>query len=174
MTTHRWQQALDAHEAAIEACIATARRIPDSDWETPRATGKWSAAQTLTHVGLAYQMVYDDLHGKPPAPRLPRLKQFLLRTFFLPRLLRTNQFREGVPAPRELRPDSERLDRAASEELLRTRARAGVEALMTAQEQGTRVTHHPYFGSMSLLSMLRLGTSHTRHHTRILAKAAGE
>src|SRR5256885_11135154 len=41
---------------------------------------------------------------------------------FLPKILRTNVFREGVLAPRETRPLREALERAVVEELLRARA----------------------------------------------------
>jgi hypothetical protein len=169
MLPKSWQSALSEQEAAIEACIAVSRRIPDSEWATPRAEGKWSAAQTLEHVGLAYQMVSDDLNGKPPVRKLPRWKQLYLRTFVLPRMLRTDTFRESIPAPRETRPDRESHGRAELEELLRSRVKICFDAMVEAHARGKRV-NHPYFGSMSLMSMLRLGTAHTRHHTRILAK----
>ena len=160
------------HEAAIEACIAAARGVGDNQWSQPRDDGKWSPAQQFEHVGLAYQMVYDALHGQPPRARLGRMRQFLLRFFMLPRILRTDDFGEGVPAPRESRPNGSTYDRAALEALLRTRAATCMEALLAANGRGARVLH-PYFGPLPLLSMLRLGTSHTRHHAVMLTRQAG-
>jgi DinB superfamily len=169
MLSPQWQTAVTEHETAIEACITAARRIADDEWTLSRAEGKWSPAQQLEHVGLSYQMVYDALNGKPPRARLGRVKQFLLRTFLLPKILRTDRFREGVPAPRELRPVSPTHDRVALEDLLRTRAATCLEMVLATNRPGAHVLH-PYFGPLPLLSMLRLGTSHTRHHTGILTR----
>jgi hypothetical protein len=155
------------HEAAIEACIAAARRLPDDEWNAPRAAGKWSPAQHVEHVGLSYQMVIDGLNGRPPKARLSRLRMFVLRMLVLPKILRSDKFREGVPAPREMRPMPQPQGRAVVEELLRARAAACIETLLAANKRGVRVPH-PYFGPLPLLSMLRLGTAHTRHHTGIL------
>jgi hypothetical protein len=172
MLTNDWQQAVAEHEAAIEACIAASRRVPDSQWNLAHAEGKWSPAQQVEHVGLAYQMVIDALSGSPPRARLGRMRQFVLRIFVLPKILRTNVFREGVPAPRETRPLREALERAAVEELLRARAAKCIEALLASNRRGARV-QHPYFGPLPLLDMLRLGTSHARHHTTILGNGFG-
>ena len=169
MLSRQWQTAVAEHEAAIEACIAAARRVDDNQWTQPRDAGKWSPAQQLEHVELSYQMVYDALNGKPPRARLGRVRQFFLRTFVLPKILRTDDFREGVPAPREMRPAGPAQERAVLEELLRTHAATCMEAVLAANRRGARVLH-PYFGPLPLLSMLRLGTSHTRHHTAILAR----
>src|SRR5258708_16118551 len=169
MLSRQWQTAVAEHEAAIEACIAAARRVDDDDWTLSRSEGKWSPAQQLEHVGLSYQMVYDALNGRPPRARLGPMKQFLLRTFVLPKILMTDKFRAGVPAPGELRPLSPNQARSALEELLRTRSATCLEAVLAANHPGARVLH-PYFGPLPLLSMLRLGTSHTRHHTVILAR----
>jgi hypothetical protein len=167
MVTNDWQQAVAEHEAAIEACIVASRRVPDSKWNLAHAEGKWSPAQHLEHVGLSYQMVIDALSGSPPRARLGRMRQLVLRTFVLPKILRTNVFREGVPAPRETRPPGEPQERAAVEELLRSRAAKCIEALLASNRRGARV-QHPYFGPLPLLDMLRLGTSHARHHTALL------
>lgn len=171
MVTNEWQQAVAEHEAAIEACIAASRRIPDSQWNLPHAEGKWSPAQQVEHVGLAYQMVIDALSGSPPRARLGRLRQLVLRTFVLPKILRTNVFREGVPAPRETRPPREPQERATVEELLRARAAKCIEVLLASNRRGARV-QHPYFGPLPLLDMLRLGTSHARHHTALLGNGS--
>ncbi len=173
MLTNDWQQAVAEHEAAIEACIAASRRVPDTQWNLAYAEGKWSPAQHVDHVGLSYQMVIDALSGNPPKARLGRVRQFVLRTFVLPKILRTNVFREGVPAPREMRPPREPQDRAAVEERLRSRAAKCIEVVLASNRPGVRV-QHPYFGPLRLLDMLRLGTSHARHHTALLRdRAAG-
>lgn len=166
MTTE-WQQALAEHEAAIEACIAASRRVPDDEWNVPRGDGKWSPAQHVEHVGLSYQMVSDALSGKPPRARLGRARQFVLRMLVLPKILRTDVFRAGVPAPREMRPLREPQERAEVEAQLRDRAARCIEILLASNTPGARV-QHPYFGPLRLLDMLRLGTSHARHHTALL------
>jgi hypothetical protein len=168
----RWARALDDHQAAIEACIATGRTVPDAKWNEPRREGKWSPAQQLAHVGLAYQMVLDGLDARPPKPLLPPLRQFVLRTFFLPWMIRGDNFRRGVPAPMELLPAGQPDDRPSLEALLRTRASRCVSAMEAAFGRGVRRVPHPYFGAVPLLSMLRLGTAHTRHHTHLMARAA--
>lgn len=170
MLSRRWERALADHEAALEHCIAAARRVPDDRWSAPREDGKWSPAQQLIHVGLAYQMVYDDLQGNPPRARISKLRQFVFRTFFLPFVIRYDWFGRGVPAPREVRPPADNVDRDAIDAELRFRAKRCVEAMVAVAGRGR--VHHPYFGSIPLLTMLKVGTSHTRHHTRIIA--AGE
>ena len=167
MLSRAWKRALADHEAALEHCLAAARRVPDDKWNTPRSEGKWSPAQQVIHIGLAYQMVLDDLRGNPPKPRVSRSRQFVLRTFFLPFVIGYDWFREGVPAPREVRPPADVSDRDAVDADVRERARLCVEAILAAP-RGARVSH-PYFGSIALLKMLKVGTSHTRHHTRIIA-----
>jgi hypothetical protein len=169
MNFRRWEEALAQHQEALDRCIAAARRVPDEKWSTPRSDGKWSPAQQLIHVGLAYQMVYDDLQGNPPKPRLSRTWQFISRTFFLPFVIGYDWFRDGVPAPREIRPPADVIDRDAVDAQVRERARNCVEAMLAAPK-GACVSH-PYFGSITLLKMLKVGTSHTRHHTRIIMAA---
>jgi hypothetical protein len=165
MTSRRWEVALADHQEALDRCIAAARRVPDDKWNIPRSDGKWSPAQQLIHVGLAYQMVLDDLNGNPPRPRVSKRWQFLLRTFFLPFVIRYDYFSDGVPAPREVRPPADVTDRDAIEVQVRERAGLCVDAMLAAPNK--RVSH-PYFGSIALLKMLKVGTSHTRHHTRII------
>jgi hypothetical protein len=167
MLTRAWKEALADHEAALDRCLAAARLVPDDKWSMPRSDGKWSPAQQVVHVGLAYQMVYDDLRGNAPRPRMTRTWQFILRTFFLPFVIGYDWFRNGVPAPREVRPPADVIDREAVDAQVRERARLCVEAMLAAPK-GARVSH-PYFGSIPLLKMLKVGTSHTRHHTRIIA-----
>lgn len=168
--TSDWQQALAEHEAAIEACIAASRRVPDGKWNEAAADGKWSPAQHVEHVGLSYQMVIDALDGRPPKARLGRGRQFFLRLFLLPKIIRTDVFRDGIPAPRETRPIREPRDRADVEAQLRERATRCIEVLLASNTRGARV-NHPYFGPLPLLDMLRLGTSHARHHTGLLVRA---
>lgn len=163
----RWDQALAEHEQAIETCIAAARAVPPERWDA-RGDG-WSPSQVLRHVALAYTMVLDDLDGRPPRLRANRRWQFVLRNFWLPILLRTGKFGR-VKAPREMRPGEEAIALDDGVDFLRASAAKCRDAMVAARDgrPHLRVTH-PYFGPITLLDMLRIGTAHTLHHARKLS-----
>jgi hypothetical protein len=70
-----------------------------------------------------------------------------------------------------MRPLREPQLRGDVEAQLRDRAARCIESLLAANTPGARV-QHPYFGPLRLLDMLRLGTSHARHHTALLGRSS--
>jgi hypothetical protein len=164
----RWERALAAHDEAIEACVAAARSIPGEEWNA-RGDG-WSPSQVLRHVALAYVMVLSDLDGRHPSVRVHGLRQLLWRELALPVVLGTGKF-PRIEAPREIRPGEEALTFDESVAFLRDHAARCKSALIEAKNTRPRYRPtHPYFGRISILSMLRLGNVHTAHHARKLAR----
>lgn len=49
------ETALADNRAAIEEFVAAARGVDAAKWNTPRAEGKWSAAQITEHLALVYE-----------------------------------------------------------------------------------------------------------------------
>lgn len=163
-----WDRALAAHDRAVGHCIAAARAVPAERWNK-RGDG-WSPSQELRHVALAYTMVRENLAGHPPRLRVFGPMQWVLRNVWLPILLRTGRFGK-VAAPRETRPPEDDMSIDEAAKLLRDEASSCRAAMIEAKRDRPRFRlTHPYFGPISLLSMLRLGNVHTAHHARKLAR----
>jgi hypothetical protein len=164
----RWDRALAAHDQAIEACVTAARSVPPERWNE-RGAG-WSPSQELRHVMLSYVMVLSDLDGKHPSVRVHGLRQFVWRELALPIVLRTGKF-PRIEAPREIRPPEEPVALDDAVAMLRDTASRCKAALIEAKRTRPRYRPtHPYFGPISVLSMLRLGNVHAMHHARKLAR----
>jgi hypothetical protein len=163
-----WDRALAAHDRAVENCIAAARAVPAERWNA-RGEG-WSPSQELRHVALAYSMVRENLAGRAPRVRVFGPMQWVLRNVWLPILLRTGRFGR-VAAPRETRPPDGEMSFDDAAKLLRDEASSCRAAMIEAKRERPRFRlTHPYFGPISLFSMLRLGNVHTAHHARKLAR----
>src|SRR5690242_9425842 len=98
------QPVLQEHHQAVEAFLTTARAVPPTQWDQPRAPGKWSPGQVAEHVALAYEVNLGVLHGQPPPMAAPRWLRPLIRTFLLRPVLRRGRFIPGSKSPRVLRP----------------------------------------------------------------------
>lgn len=173
-----WASTLQDQRAALEDFLALAAAVPPDRWREPRAPGKWSPAQEVTHVTLAYEVIGEGLVGGAGMQIVTRPpKRLLLRWLVLPYILRTGRFPGRPTAPREVAPPGPGVDASASpaESLARLeRAAASFErAWMEARsETPSRRVGHAYFGAITLDQMLRLGTVHTRHHAKNLVRTA--
>ena len=114
MATNDWQQAVAEHEAAIEACIAASRRVPDSQWNLAACGGQVVA---LT-ARRACRIVLPDGHRRAErqssegASRTRCGSSSSGPSCCRRSCARTSSAR-GVPAPREMRPHREPQERAA-------------------------------------------------------------
>ncbi len=160
---------LAADRDALDAFIATARAVPPARWATPRAPGKWSPAQVVEHVTLAYDANTQLLRG--PVPRgAPRWLRPLIRKFLLGMVLRKGGFPRRSRAPRIMEPKVSPFGAPPSELLPRLEAAAGGFQAAAAAHLGNTL-EHPFFGDVPLTDIVRLTEIHTRHHASQLLPA---
>ncbi len=166
-----WQDAVAEHARTVTEFEGRAAAVPARLWTVPRAPGKWTPAQEVLHVALAYEYGVSAVQGTA-AMRLhvPALAAWFARTFILPRILRTGRFPRGADAPDVVRPDAGAVpeDPAAGAARVRRAADAALAALRGAADDPAVRVPHAYFGPMRPLDTVRLVTLHTRHHARNL------
>jgi hypothetical protein len=163
----KWEEVQKLHREAAASVAATAENIPADLWLRPRAEGKWSPAETLTHLLLTFDTLQGELEGGKGMKIVTKLWQrVLLRLFLVPKLLRGGAFPQNARAPRELRPQTPPLAQAEAVAKFRVRA-AEFEA--AAEKARDRKLTHPYFGTASVTEGLLLCTRHMQHHEKQLA-----
>lgn len=170
MTSQDSSVILAEHYAAMDAFLAVAASIPDARWTTPRAAGKWTPAQEIEHLALAYEAFGRELSGGPSLrPIGKRWQRMLWRLVAMHRILRTGELFRAVPAPREIRPGNTPAPREQAMTRLRT-AVAEFERIFSHawKNEPTRQLTHPYFGGLSLKQSARFSAVHTNHHKRFL------
>ena len=163
----------DDHGAAVEEFGRLAGGVPREAWRHPRGEGKWSPAQLVEHVALAYEQAAAELRGDAAGTTTTSpLRRRLLRWLVLPAILRTGRLPAGAPAPRALRPPADSApDRDTPVARFRAAAARFEAAAVDAERGGARRrVAHPYFGALSARTTWRLLTIHTRHHARQLAR----
>ncbi len=169
----RLPRAVLAHRESIGEFLSLAERVPPVQWAVPLQLGKWSPAQEVEHVALAYEIFGTEVAGGVGMkPMVPAARQHLLRWFVLPGILFTGKFPGRPRAPREVRPTGA----TVVKEVQLERLRAAVDACerswrLARRERPRQRLSHAYFGTLSLDDALRLMTVHTRHHGRKLVSA---
>ncbi|HEY4306138.1 MAG TPA: DinB family protein [Gemmatimonadaceae bacterium] len=165
------EKLIEQNRSAAADFAAAARAIPEGAWTSPIASGKWSPAQHVEHVGRAYGAAVLDIVNDQPMRLIgtPRQRRWW-------RLIGLNMVRlfgrlpHGAPAPREIRPvERSTHDRSALLNELDEHVRSFENAVGGANEQ--RGFMHPYFGALTLADGVRLIATHTRHHERALRAA---
>ena len=161
---------LDVHGRAVDEFFMRAAQVPGARWNTPRADGKWTPAQEVKHLILAYEAFTQDLTGGEPMKLVGTpFKRWLWRLVGLTMVLRMNRLPKGARAPREVRPPEGALDQEAMLADFRARTTEFVSAFReTWGRTPERHVMHPYFGKLSLTDALQMSTVHTRHHTAVL------
>ena len=160
--------------AAVAEFISCARRLSDSAWRTPRATGKWSPCEEAQHLVLALGFFAEAVLGQREiALEVSAERSRALYAMVMPKL------RAGEPLPTGARSpaaaDPAKATHRASEDrdtILLMLAAAG-DAFATALVQASvadplRRVQHPYFGLISLEEFGIVAAAHTRHHMRFL------
>ncbi|MEO8563802.1 MAG: DinB family protein [bacterium] len=163
----------------MRAFVGVCEQIPDDRWREPTAAGKWTPAQVVLHLCIAYELgITAAAGGAGMRMRVSPLRAWALRTFLFPILVAAKRFPHGVPAPAEVRPDAgiaEGLTREDAMSRLERAARGAAAALLRADEERPVPRFaHAYFGALAPLASLRLLTAHTSHHTRGLSRAMME
>src|SRR5688572_3019595 len=101
----KWVDIQHLHSHAASELAASAERVDPARWLAPRAEGKWSPAETLEHLCLAYDVLLREIGGGPGMQVRTRWWQrILLRFTMVPKLLRGGAFPAGARSPRETRP----------------------------------------------------------------------
>lgn len=171
----KWKAVQQLHEEAVESLAASAERIPAPRWLLPRSEGKWSPAETVEHLNLAYDVLLREIAGGEGMQIRTKLWQrILLRMTLVPKLLRGVPFPAGARAPRETRPVLITTDQAAAIDRFRDRAARFQAAANEARSEGNRVRlTHAYFGRSSVADALVLCARHVQHHERQLRAVGG-
>lgn len=174
MSDRRWARALDDHDGAIEAYIATIAGIPADAWHREPAPGKWSAATVTLHLVEAYELgCRAVIGGASMRLVVPPWRAWILRKVLLPILIVRGRF-PRARAPREVRPDLDAAmawTRADATERLRASAADAATSFRAADRTPERRRFtHAYFGPLSPYLALRMLTAHTQHHTHVLSQ----
>jgi hypothetical protein len=169
VTSHpRVARALTSHAAAAAEFRERATSIPADQWQSPRAPGKWTPAQEVEHVLLAFEAFTGQLAGGPPMRMVvPRAQAILLRWLVLPYIVLTGRF-PRARAPREVRPSGT----SGTRDDLLTRFDGAATALAEAalRQPPSRRLGHAYFGAITLVEALGMLAAHTRHHAATIGR----
>lgn len=167
----RWEEAMDEHREALAAFLDTAGDVGEAEWGAPWKPGKWTRAQVVEHVLMAYETCIRELEtGEGMALKLTPFRRKLTRWILLPHILFHRSFPLRAPAPREIRPKEPRAPKAEVLRQLRERGERFEAAMERAMRAGGGSLTHPFFGSIPPLKALRFIAVHTEHHRRQIAR----
>ena len=166
-----WEEVRQLHASVAAELAGTAAVIPSQRWLEPRQPGKWSPAEIVEHLTLAYDTLLREMEGGGGMQIRTKLWQrILLRLTLVPRLLRGAPFPANARAPRETRPSVSNPDQNAAVARFRERAaklEAAADAAVVSRRR-VRLTH-AYFGSSALPEAMLLCARHVLHHQKQLA-----
>jgi DinB superfamily len=139
-----------------------------------RRQGKWSVAEILEHLALAFgstsKLLAKHLESGQPAAARPTLRQRMLSTA----VITLGQFPEGRPAPPFTLPAGS--DPQGVIQLFRENL-AGMDQMIARCEQrfgsGTRIASHFIFGPLTAAQWRKFHFVHTRHHMKQVRKLIG-
>jgi hypothetical protein len=159
-------RALSVHRSASTAFAAVLEEIARDRWHHPWAEGKWSPAQTTSHLIQTYDVLLRELEGGAGMRvRLGFLRRMFLRLTLMPRLLRGGPFPERVPAPPEIRPSDTPADQEIGVSLFRQRAAEFEATAQRARKENPRAQlTHAYFGPSSVANGILFCARHIEHH----------
>ena len=161
---------LETHAGVVDEFFTRAAQVGPTRWNAPRANGKWTPAQEVKHVILAYEAFTRDLRGNGSMKLVGTpFKRRLWRLVGLTMILRMKRLPRGARAPREARPAEGFLDQEATLAEFRDRTVAFEAAFRDAwRDTPTKLVTHPYFGTLTLTDSMQICTVHTRHHSAVL------
>ncbi len=164
----KWLEVERIHAEAAADLAAAAERVPAEKWLLPRGQGKWSAAEVVEHLNMAYDVLLGELDGgKGMQIRTKFWQRLYLRVVYLPRLMRGGPFPEGIRAPRELRQPVANPDQSSAIAGFRDRAARMTSNAAKAIAEGRKVRlTHPYFGRSALVNSVLFCARHVQHHRK--------
>lgn len=161
-----WDEARRLHAEAATELVSAAEAIPTDRWLLPRADGKWSPAEIVEHLTLAYDVLLRELGGGPGMQiRTTLWQRLLLRLTLFPKILRGEPFPANARAPREMRPAMPAIDQPSA--IARFRDLAARFDSETREVRSGRLTH-AYFGRSSVQKGVILCARHVQHHLQQL------
>ena len=161
---------LARNRRAVGELANIAVRLPSHRWSMAPAPGKWTPAQHVIHVALAYWAMTSDVRDGRPADLIGSASQRMVwRIFGLSQVIWLGRIPPGARAPRELRPTDEPRERGTVLDELRAQLEEFDAVVRHAwrTKPGHRAAH-PYFGALSLRQAIRVCEVHTRHHAALL------
>lgn len=170
----RWPEIVQVHSQAAAEFAAAAERVAPERWLHPRAEGKWTPAEVVEHVTLAYEILLRELEGGAGMKVRTKLWQrLLLRVSMVPKILRGGAFPADARAPREIRPTVSNPDRGAALARFREKAARFQSLAADAVDRKRRVRlTHAYFGTAPLPDAVLLCARHVEHHHKQLVQVA--
>ncbi|HET9424490.1 MAG TPA: DinB family protein [Gemmatimonadaceae bacterium] len=161
---------MDDHRAAADEFFHRAAQVTSARWDAPRADGKWTPAEEVMHVVLAYETFTGELAGGGGVRLVGTpLKRLFWRAVGLTSVLLLRKLPRGARSPREIRPPPGPHDQAELLAHLREATTKFEEMFRSTWERAPRRTvNHPYFGALDLEDSIRTVTVHTRHHAAVL------
>jgi hypothetical protein len=157
------------HQRVLDAINTMTQGV--SELELTRCAGeKWSIAQTLEHLGLAFGHTAKTMNraleaGKPIGDK-PTIKQRAISAL----VVGIGYFPEGRPAPKIVVPTGT-LDGKAALDLihgnLAAMDRAHAKCVAKFGHQGF-VANHPVLGPLTITQWPKFHWVHTRHHMKHL------
>ncbi|MGZ7078651.1 MAG: DinB family protein [Thermoanaerobaculia bacterium] len=170
----KWEAVQQLHATAVRDVASAAERVPPDRWLVPRAEGKWSPAEVLEHLNLAYDVLLRELSGGGGMQIRTKLWQrVLLRFTMVPKILRGGGFPKGARAPKETRPTLTTTDQRMAIAAFRDRASRIAAAASDAQSRGGVKLTHAYFGRASVCDSMLLCARHLQHHQQQIATSQG-
>jgi len=175
LSSLNWPDLQQLHSQAAAEVVSAAGRVPVEKWLVPRAEGKWSPAEIVEHLSLAYDVIVRELAGGAGMTIRTKLWQrVMLRLTIMPKLLRGEAFPSGTRSPREIRPVTASPDQTAAITSLRDRAARFEAAVADAQRRHPRTgLTHAYFGRSTIDNAVLLCARHVQHHHKQLMEVSG-
>jgi DinB family protein len=169
-SAEKWRDAVTLHSEALAGVLRSAESVPPEAWLRPLGEGRWTPAQVVEHLTLAYDALLKELSGGPAMKyRLNAGVRLVLRYTVLPRILRGEPF-PRARAPRETRPADTPFNQPEAVQRLRDRGAIVVAEMerKLSTRPGAKLTH-AYFGRLPLTTGLTLIARHIEHHRKQLA-----
>jgi hypothetical protein len=148
------------------------RGRPEADWDRAPA-GKWTPAQIVEHLALAFDLCVQGFEPRlagPPAPRRPKTLLQHVGTFFVFGLRwapPVKSTRRATPAPRVVAADAERHFLAGL-----AAWRTLTEPLDAGRRQAVFLKH-PRLGELNVDEWARFHVWHCHHHARQIVARLG-
>lgn len=150
-------------QRAVEELDSTTSGLSDAELIRLRPVhGKWSAAEVLEHLTLAFtsttrlmRKVIAEPRAIPPPTLRQRLKQLVV--------VGAGYFPSGVQAPEFTKPTGAPL------EGIRTRCREALvemDAALAECERSRKIAAHPILGPFDVQQWCKFHFVHTRHHMK--------
>lgn len=161
---------LTEHRESVSHFVRFVESLPDDAWTRPRAPGKWSPAEEVTHVAMVYDALVRELEeGTAMRRKGNAVQRVLFRLIAKPYVLGRGRIPRAVRAPSEVRPVTVRGTRVEVMGQLRDAILAFEATLSRASRERPRATvTHPFFGELTLAEAARFVAIHTRHHLQLM------